>query len=167
MRAILLPSALVSTVSTGAIFGFFYAYFCSAMWGLDAAPPQVAIVAMQNINAEVRNGAFFPAFFLTPVFLAVTAGLGWAAGARQAALAFAAAALVYALGGLMLTMMASIPMNEELARLTVPEDPAEAARIWQAYTGPWQMWNAIRTALSGVALALAGLGLYALGRAEP
>lgn len=65
-------SALVSVVLTGAIFGFFYAWVCSTMWGLDAADPRVAIEAIQEMNASVRNAVFFPAFFLTPVAMALT-----------------------------------------------------------------------------------------------
>lgn len=167
MHTLLLPSALLSLLSTGAIFGFFYAYACSAMWGLDATPPQAAIAAMQGINAQVRNAAFFPAFFLTPVLLALTAGLSWGAGRGGARLPFAAAALVYLIGGMGLTLLANVPMNEALAQVTVPAEPEEAQRLWDAYSGPWQVWNATRTVFSGVALVLAGWGLYALGRAAP
>ncbi len=63
-------SATVAVLLTGAIFGFFYAWVCSTMWGLDDADPRVAIAAMQAMNASVRNAVFFPAFFLTPVALA-------------------------------------------------------------------------------------------------
>ena len=61
-------AALTSLLFLGAIFGFFYAWVCSTMWGLDAADPRVAISAMQAMNASVRNAVFFPAFFLTPWF---------------------------------------------------------------------------------------------------
>ncbi len=71
-----MPLALVSLIFTGAIFGFFYAWVCSTMWGLDAADPRVAIAAMQAMNASVRNAVFAPAFFGTPVVLAAAA---WAA----------------------------------------------------------------------------------------
>ena len=36
-------SAYVSLVLTAAIFGFFYDWVCSTMWGLDAGDPRVAI----------------------------------------------------------------------------------------------------------------------------
>ncbi|MEM9795349.1 MAG: anthrone oxygenase family protein [Pseudomonadota bacterium] len=153
--------ATLAILFTGAIFGFFYSWACSAMWGFDIADPRVAIAAMQAVNASVRNAAFFPAFFLTPVILAWA---GWQLRGRGGAW-FGAAALVYLFGGLVLTMMANVPMNEALGRLAVPQDRAAAAAIWADYSGPWQAWNLARTVLSGVALALASWGLLSAGRA--
>ena len=69
-----LITAWVGVLFAGAIFGFFYAWVCSTMWGLDEADPRVAIAAMQAMNASVRNAVFFPAFFLTPVVLGVNGG---------------------------------------------------------------------------------------------
>ena len=46
---------------SAAIFGFFYAWVCSTMWGLDQTDPVVAITAMQAMNASVRNAVFAPA----------------------------------------------------------------------------------------------------------
>lgn len=39
--------ALLSLLFSGAMFGFFFAWVCSTLWGLDAADPNVAIAAMQ------------------------------------------------------------------------------------------------------------------------
>ena len=65
--------AILSLLFSGAMFGFFFAWVCSTMWGLDAADPNVAIAAMQAMNASVRNWVFAPAFFGTPVLLMFTA----------------------------------------------------------------------------------------------
>ena len=43
MRILLYFMVLRSLLLGGAIFGFFYAWVCSTMWGLDAADPFVAI----------------------------------------------------------------------------------------------------------------------------
>ena len=51
-------AGLLSVVFSGAIFGFFYAWVCSTMWGLDATDPRVAIQAMQAMNGSVRNAVF-------------------------------------------------------------------------------------------------------------
>lgn len=72
------------------------------------------------------------------------------------------AAAVYFSGGMMLTMLVNVPMNDALAVATAPEDPADAARIWQGYSAPWQNWNAIRTVTSGTGLALVGAALLNL-----
>jgi len=80
-------------------------------------------------------------------------------GSAQNALWFAAAGAVYLFGGLVLTVVVHIPMNEALAVIDVPTDRAAAASIWAAYSPDWQTWNIARTGTSGAALLLAGIGL--------
>lgn len=148
----------------GAIAGFFYAYTSSVMRGLDAVAPEHAIVAMQGINATVRNMVFAPAFFGTPV-AAVLAGTALlAAGRRGAGLAMLAAAASYLLGAFLPTFAINVPMNEALARATVPDDAAEAATLWRTHSLDWTWWNTVRTGFSLLCLALVGLGLFLAGR---
>ena len=150
---------LTSLLMTAAIFGFFYAWVCSTMWGLDAADPAVAIKAMQAMNASVRNAVFFPAFFLTPVVLAITAGLLVRSGRRGAAIWFALAAGVYLAGGLGVTALVNVPMNEAFALAAVPDAAEAANQLWQAYSPRWQDWNQVRTVASGLSVVLVGVGL--------
>lgn len=159
-------AAIPALMLSGAIFGFFYAWTVSTMWGLDAADPRLAIGAMQAMNASVRNAAFAPAFFGTGPALLLTSALALHAGARQAAILFALAGLTYAVAAMGLTMAINVPMNEALAATVIPEDPAAAAAIWRDYSAPWQIWNQIRTLTSGLALTLGLFGLIALIRAE-
>jgi uncharacterized membrane protein len=156
---------MASLLLTGAIAGFFYAYSVSAIWGLDAADPAVAIRAMQGINAVVRNAAFAPAFFGTPVAAALAAALLFMSGFRLPALLLAAAALLYVGGTFLPTLLVNVPMNEALARIEAPGEPQAARAAWAAYSGPWLAWNHLRTAASLAALALTGWALYATGRA--
>ncbi|NVK34168.1 MAG: DUF1772 domain-containing protein [Rhodobacteraceae bacterium] len=162
MPRFLMPMSMLSLLSIGAVFGFFYAWVCSTMWGLDAADPRVAISAMQAMNASVRNAVFFPAFFLTPVFLAITAFIANRQRRARSAVLFAAAAAVYFTGALMVTAIVNVPMNEALALVIVPADSAAAADLWRDYSAPWQFWNTIRTFVSGCALLLTGLAIYFL-----
>lgn len=162
MARLLVPMSILSLLSMGAIFGFFYAWVCSTMWGLDAADPRVAIPAMQAMNASVRNPVFFPAFFLTPVILALTAAIAARQNRCRAAALFLAGAVIYVAGALLVTAMVNVPMNEALAQVTVPADSAAAADIWQVYSTPWQFWNTLRTLVSGFALLLTGLAIFAL-----
>lgn len=155
--------AVLSIVFCGAIFGFFYAWVCSTMWGLDAADPRVAIAAMQAMNGSVRNAVFFPAFFLTPVVLAATAAVFFLHGRKVRAGWFVAAAFIYLVFGLFFTMSVNVPMNEALASVAVPDDIEAARTIWQDYSGRWQFWNQVRTVASGLALALAAAGLARAG----
>ena len=58
------PLALVAaTLTTGLIGGFFYAYACSVSLGLALLSDERYVVAMQAINATVRNGMFAFSFF--------------------------------------------------------------------------------------------------------
>ena len=164
MTVLLRPLALISLLLSGAIFGFFYAWVCSTMWGLDTLPPETAIAAMQAMNGSVRNAVFAPAFFGTGPMLLLTAGLALGAGQRRAALWFLAGGVLYSAGGMLLTMTVNVPMNEALGALTVPDSRDEAAAIWAAYSPRWQVFNTIRTVVSGATLLLAGWAFLALNR---
>jgi len=164
MPPLILPFVLCSLMLCGALFGFFYAWVCSTMWGLDAADPRVAIAAMQAMNASVRNAVFAPAFFGTPLVLAVTTILLFFNHERPAAAWFGAATLVVGLLGVVLTMAVNVPMNEALALLTVPDDIAAAQQIWADYSGDWQFWNQMRTIATGAGLLFIGCGMLGLRR---
>ena len=159
-------SAGLALLLTGALFGFFYAWVCSTMWGLDAADPRVAMAAMQAMNASVRNAVFAPAFFGAAPACALAAAMAWRAGAPAAARAFALAALLV-LAGCVATFLVNVPMNEALGALPVPERPEDAARIWADYSPRWQVWNQVRTALCGAGLLAVGAGIAALARPAP
>jgi uncharacterized membrane protein len=165
MTALALTLTVVTLALAGAMAGFFYAYSMSVMWALDAVDPKAAIASMQSINIVVRNAIFFPAFFGTPVVALLAAGLWWKAGAGQVALLLVLAALVYLAGAFLLTILANVPMNEALAIATIPTDPEQARTLWQNYSGPWTMWNHVRTVASLLSLLLVGWALYAAGQA--
>ena len=160
MTVLLRPLALISLLLSGAIFGFFYAWVCSTMWGLDTLPPETAIAAMQAMNASVRNAVFAPAYFGTPFVLLATALVAWIANARVSAGLFALAGIVSLTGGVILTVSVNVPMNEALAQVALPV--ADAETVWAAYSPDWQFWNLVRTLATGAVLALAGLALMRL-----
>ena len=162
MRILSVAMITASLVLSAAIFGFFYAWVCSTMWGLDTADPRIAIAAMQAMNTSVRNALFAPAFFGTPLALGLTASLLFAQRFRLSAVAFALAAALYTGFCLILTLGVNVPMNEALAAAAIPQDVASAEVIWQGYSQPWQFWNQLRTIASGLTFlaALSGLSLY-------
>ncbi|MFV0526298.1 MAG: DUF1772 domain-containing protein [Acidimicrobiales bacterium] len=153
---------IVATVFVAAIFGFFYAWVCSTMWGLGDADPRVAIEAMQAMNASVRNPVFFPAFFLTPVVLAAAGVVAWLTRSNRSAAWFLAASAVYLVGGVILTAAVNLPLNADLADTVVPASIDEARVIWDDYSGSWQIANISRTVTSGISLVLALIGLVSL-----
>lgn len=162
--AVLLVFAFASLGLSAAIFGFFYAWICSTMWGLDSLDPRVAITAMNGMNASVRNAVFAPAFFGTPVVLIVTGALAYRAKARAVAGLFLAAAVIHVALSMGMTLAVNVPMNRALLDAPVPEALDQAQQVWEAYSPRWQLFNTLRTVTSGVALLLCGFGIYQLGR---
>lgn len=162
MRNSIRAMALLSLLLSGAIFGFFYAWVCSTMWGLDAADPRVAIAAMQAMNASVRNVVFAPAFFGTPFAMFLAAGLLLRDGFRGGAFGFALGGVIYFAFGLVLTMTVNVPMNEVLATASIPDDIDAARTLWLEYSGAWQLWNTIRAVASGIAFLAAVGGLISM-----
>lgn len=149
---------------SGAIFGVFLAWVCTTMWGLDSTDPRVAIEAMNAMNDSVSNPLFFAVFFLTPVVLAGAAAVAHLAGERRSAHLFGAAAIVIFFGCTVLTASFSVPMNDDLAAVAIPASVEEAQIVWDDYSGPWQLGNAIRTMFCGLGLALAAAAHRLTGR---
>ncbi len=147
-------STFVSIIACAAVAGFFYAYACSVMYGLDDSSAITALEAMQGINRTVRNPIFAASFFGTALLLPLAAVLNFISGAKQASGILAVAALTYIGGGLFLTMSINVPMNEALSVVDVSalKDPGQA---WKDYNEPWSYWNWLRTAFSFLALMLA------------
>lgn len=164
MQRLLVPMTFFSLLLSGAIFGFFYAWVCSTMWGLDTLEPNAAIAAMNAMNISVRNGVFMPAFFGTPVFLLLTAVVAALAGQRQVALLIGSGGLLYIVGAFVPTAMINVPMNIELEAYASPLPFGEAQTVWDDYSPRWQFWNTARTIVAGITLLLVGLGLYAVPR---
>lgn len=153
-HAMLRASLVASIMFSAAMFGFFFAWSVSTMWGLDTASPQVAIEAMQRMNASVRNAYFGAAFFGTPLVLAATTALFVITGNRTSAAMVGLATLVYLSGVLMVTITVNVPLNEQLAHTATPAAIERATETWIAYSAPWQRANTIRTMAGGVTLLL-------------
>lgn len=166
MKQITIGLMSLAMLLSAAIFGFFYAWVCSTLWGLDRIDPRVAIEAMQGMNASVRNVVFAPAFFGTPFAMGAAALALWRMGFARASVWFGLGGAVYFTLGMLLTMLVNVPMNEALAQVVVPADRAAAQEIWQSYSKDWKIWNAVRTVTSGAAflMGLAGVFSFAQGR---
>jgi len=167
MTSLALALTVVTLALAGAMAGFFYAYSMSVMWALDAVDPKTAIASMQSINIVVRNAVFFPAFFGMPVAALVAAGLWRVQGLHNVALLLALAAIVYLIGTFLVTILLNVPMNERLARTTIPAEVSAARTIWDNYSMPWTLWKHVRTIASFAALCLTGWALYLAGRHAP
>lgn len=162
--AILSKATVLAAITVcAAVAGFFYAYACSVMYGLNDSTAIVALEAMQGINRTVRNPIFAFSFFGTALLLPLATGLAFGAGSKRAGQLLATAALCYIGGGFILTMSVNVPMNEALAIVDV-RGLADPVMVWAEYEGPWSFWNWIRTGFSFAALLLATLAFGLLSR---
>ena len=161
---LLKPLAALALLHSGAMFGFFYAWVCSTMWGLDAADPNVAISSMQAMNASVRNPVFALGYFGTPLVLATVALATWKGEERPAAILVGSGSLLYILGVMIPTSMVNVPLNEALAAVEAPLAGPRAEQVWLSYSVPWQFWNTIRAVAAGAALLLVAVGIQRPGR---
>jgi uncharacterized membrane protein len=155
-------TALFSSLLFAAIFGFFYAWSVSTLWGLDTIDPNTAIEAMNAMNISVRNAAFMPAFFLTPIVGVITGIVLFRAKMRSSGILFIAASVVYFLGAFLPTAMINVPMNEALKLVETPLSADEAHAIWTTYSADWKFWNATRMYVSALAFLLTAIGLVKL-----
>lgn len=112
-------TTVLAIIACAAVAGFFYAYACSVMYGLNDSAPSVALEAMQGINRTVRNPIFALSFFGTALLLPLAATLAFMAGLKKACFGLVLAALAYIGGGFVLTMAVNVPMNNALAVVDV------------------------------------------------
>jgi uncharacterized membrane protein len=150
--SLLRPLSLgLATLTTGLVAGFFYAYACSVTLGTARLDDAGYIATMQAINATVRNAvfafSFFGALVALVVALAVHLRSGWTVSTQLVALAL----VLYAVGGFGLTMAISVPLNEDLAEVSLDAPPETLAQARQDYEGDWNLWNGVRTAFSTAA----------------
>ncbi len=157
---------LMVLLFVGVMFGFFFAWLTSTMWGLDTAEPDVAIQAMQAMNASVRNPIFGAAFFGTPIVLAVATISSLLTGRKQQGLFLLGSLIIFAGGVTAMTVMVNVPLNNSLADMAVPESREVASALWADYSSRWQDGNLARTIASGVALLLAGLAVMVSGKPQ-
>ena len=112
----------------------------TVMNGFDAANPHVAIMAMQAINANIRNAWFGVVFFGAPLSILLASLVLASSGRRKAAL-LAGAAFVGAAVVVSITFMMHVPWNEALAVANIPAERDAAAIVWQDYSDKWTAWG--------------------------
>lgn len=163
-RALTLACA---TLTTGLAAGVLYAYAVSVNLGLAVQSDESYVATMQAINEKIQNPVFFASFFGAVLFslAALAAHLPRPRSGRF--LLIALACVLYIGGGFLLTASINVPLNNQLAAVD-PDAPARVlAAARDAYEGPWDFWNAIRTAFSTLAfLALVGACLAREDRTE-
>jgi uncharacterized membrane protein len=154
VRSLMLGGA---TLTTGLVAGVFYAYSVSVDPGLAAQSDASYVATMQEINERIQNPLFFASFIGAVLFLLAALVVHLPRLRSSRFLLISLACLLYIGGGFLLTAFINVPMNNQLATVD-PEAPALVlSRAREAYEGPWDFWNGVRTIFSTVAfLSLIG-----------
>ena len=149
----LLGSALVG--------GIFFAFSSFVMKALSRLPASEGIAAMQSINVVVINPSFLAAFIGTAVLSLCAVATAVVCWGRPAAPLLIGGAIFYLVGTFLVTAFGNVPLNDELAALSVD---AGAAEMWARYLARWTAWNHVRTGAAMVVALLYALSLIQDGR---
>ena len=157
MSDTLLLLTLITALGAGLIAGAFFAFSTFVMAALGRVPAPDGIRAMQQINVTVINPWFMTALFGTAVSclaLMVVALADWSGSYGPYLLA---AAVLYVVGCVGVTMAFNVPRNNVLARLEPVS--AGATETWERYLAEWTAWNTVRTvaSLASTAALIAGI----------
>ena len=157
MSSPLLMLTLAAALGSAVVAGVFFAFSTFVMAGLGRLAPARGVEAMQSINVTAINPWFMSALFGTAALslALLVAGLEDLGSARGRCLF--AAALLYLVGAIAVTMAANQPQNRKLGGFE--PGSAAAAGYWPDYLARWLVWNHIRTLL---ALIAAGLEIAAI-----
>lgn len=146
-------------IGCGLMAGIFFTFSNFAIRALNQAKSANAVSVMQAINVTIVNPLFLLIFLGTPLasgILIIAALASWQT--HQSGLVVAGG-LAYLLGCLLVTVAFNIPLNNQLARVSVQS--AEAETAWRNYAVSWTRWNHIRTISAVLALVLFTLALQA------
>ncbi|MBL8046336.1 MAG: DUF1772 domain-containing protein [Anaerolineales bacterium] len=146
-------------IGCGLMAGIFFTFSNFAIPALNQAKPANAVSVMQAINLTIVNPLFLLIFLGTPLasgILIISALANWQTPQSGWVVA---GSLIYLLGCLGVTVAFNIPLNNQLAQVSV--QPAEAEAAWRNYAVGWTRWNHIRTISAVLALVLFTLALRA------
>jgi uncharacterized membrane protein len=114
----------------------FYAYSSSVSLGLGDLDDRGYVAAMQAINDSIPNGVFVLSFVGAPLLLIVATALHAASHSPRLAPLLLAGGLVIG-GGLLVTFLANVPLNDDLAGVDPNAGQEVLARARADYEDPW------------------------------
>lgn len=147
-----------SVIATGLMAGLFYGWVVSVIPGTTQLDDGDYVTTMQHINREILTPQFLVPFMGIPVLLGATAFAQWLADDERRAVLVGAAAVVYLVGVFGVTAARNVPLNDALGAFDLPAaTPSGLAERRASYEGPWNRWNAIRTAANLAAFILVAI----------
>lgn len=140
----------VSTILSGLMSGFFYAYTFSVNLGLAKLKDKEYLTAMQSINKEVLNPIFYISFFGTLFLLFISSIIYFDVHSPKFFLIFFSC-ISYVIGVFGITAMRNVPLNNQIELFDIKKASEESLhRMRTIFEKPWLFWNNIRTLASFV-----------------
>jgi uncharacterized membrane protein len=143
---------VITTTLVALMAGVFFAFSTFVMSSINKLPPENAVSIFQLINLEVPQSLFGILFAITPIFCVLVMIFSFWEKNKAATILIFVAGVVYLFGSLMITMFFNIPLNNELA--TVSVNTPNIQELWIKFYQPWIFWNHVRTVASVVSFVL-------------
>lgn len=143
----------ITAVLTALVAGLFFAWSVSITLGLQRVSDAEYVSVMQAANRAIQNPLFFAAFFGAQIFLLVSVFLFYGQTSRFGLIL--AAAVIYTVGVMGVTIFGNVPMNNALDRFdlqTATQEEISAQR--KNYETRWNNLNHIRAVSSTVSLII-------------
>src|SRR3954469_23636198 len=112
---------LLATVTTALVAGLFFGFVVAVNPAFSTLPDAQYIAAMQAINVAIVNPVFAAAFFAPALLIPVSA---W----KYKSLLIGLAAAFYLVGGIGVTYIQNVPLNDMLAAGSISR---------KAFAAPW------------------------------
>jgi uncharacterized membrane protein len=146
---------LATAVTTALIAGLFYCWSCSIIPGLGKLSDANYLAAMQSINREILNPAFFMSFMGTLVLLPLSTWLQYNHAAPTRFYLLLGATLLYGIGSFGVTIFGNVPLNNMLDAFRIESvSPEVLSRQRVSFEEPWNRLHSIRTVANVLALIL-------------
>ena len=157
MNTLTTVTVILALIGSALIGGIFFAFSSFIMKALARLPSSEGMAAMQSINVVVLNPLFLGVFMGTAVISLLVSILAIWEWEMPAAPYYLIGALLYIVGTFLVTGMGNVPLNNQLAAVTVNDSAARD--IWQHYLVRWTRLNTIRMVSATVAAVMILIGL--------
>ncbi len=154
---------IFACVGSGMMAGLFASFSSFMMKALSSLPDACGMQAMQAINRHILRPSFLVIFFGTGLLCLLAIPLAWPQ--PEIRMTVLAAAAVYVVGCLGITMAFNVPLNNQLEK-TNPD--TQAGRVlWNRYLSRWTRWNHLRAVATLLSTFLLVLAVFDLGVVVP
>ena len=141
----------VTTILSGLMSGFFFAYTFSVNLGLAKLNNKEYLTAMQSINKEVLHSIFYTSFFGTLFSLIISSIMYFDIHSPKFLLIFFSC-ISYVIGVFGITAIRNVPLNNKIERFDISKASEESLQKMRViFEKPWLFWNNIRTLASFIA----------------